>query len=513
MTDALRLALVATTCAPYARDAGRADVVAALADALARDGHDVALFLPAHRDLAIPADAVRETLLAGYAVPHGEGNEPASLIRVRRPGQPFDVFVVQHRGPGRFFDTPGFGGVSEGGEARVARDAFFSRAVLEALRLIDHRVDLVHAFDASAAWVPAHLRRTYAEDPFFARTGCLFSVLDWSDSPTVSTSALAGLGLAVEGEEAWTRAAGKGGVPVLHLALEHADRVVFPSLRFATELREDASLAGPLSAVLAARENDLLGVVPGIDARQWDPAGDLAIAARYSAIDPLGKEACRAALAERCGWAHDPAESGWQRPIVGLIAQLTDAKGMDVVREALDGLLALDVRLAVLGRGDAAHEAMFAAAARRHPERVHAWLAFDDGQARRILAGADLLLVPTRREAGGMQQLRALRYGTIPVAHATGGLVDSLREFDAETLEGTAFLFRPYGGTALLDAVTRAVDLHAQPHRWARLVKNALSSDVSWEATAAGYDEAYRAVRRQVEARRFSSWALGIARS
>ena len=514
MNEVLRLVLVASTCAPYARDAGRADVVAALADALGRRGHDVALFLPAHRDLAVPTDAARETVLARYPVPHGEGDEPASLIRVTRPGQPFDVFLVQHRGERRFFDGKGFAAAAPMDEDRgVERDGFFARAVLEALKRMDRRPDVVHAFDAQAAWVPALLRRAFAEDTFYARTGVLFSVLDWDDAPVAPAATVNALGLAADAEDPGERHPGNDKVPVLRLALRHADRIVFPSTRFATEVREDTALAGALSGVLAAREKDLLGVVPGIDARQWDPAGDFAIAERYSAGDPSGKEACRAALAERCGWPSDRAESGWPRPIVGLIARLDDEKGLDVVRDALDGLLALDVRLAVLGRGDARYEAMFADAARRAPERVHARLSFDDGQARRILAGADLLLVPSKREAGGMQQLRALRYGTIPVAHATGGLVDSLREFDSETMEGTAFLFRPHTGTALVEAVARATAVHAEPHRWARVVRNALSTDVSWEATATGYDEAYRAVRRHVEARRFSSWALGIARS
>ncbi len=356
------------------------------------------------------------------------------------------------------------------------------------------------------------MRRAYPEDGHFARTGVLFTVLDWSDSPVVPAATIAANGLADDAEDAWTRLPGEGGAPVLKLALRHADRIVFPSVRFAAELREDRALAGALSAVLAEREKDLLGIVPGIDAHQWDPAGDLAIAARFSAAEPAGKEACRRALAERCGWPTDPAERGWDRPIVGLVARLTAEKGMDVVRDALDGLLALDVRLAVIGRGDAEFESMLDAAARRAPERVSVRLAFDDAHARRILAGSDLLLVPSRVEPGGMQQLRALRYGTIPVAHATGGLVDSLREFDPDTLEGTAFLFRPHTGPALLEAMARAVAVYAEPHRWRRLVANALGTDVSWEATAAGYDDAYRAVRRHVEARRFSSWALGIAR-
>ncbi len=513
MSDTLRLALVANACAPYAREDGRAEVVAALADALARRGHEIALFLPAHRDLTIPPDAERETVLAGFAVPLGDGNESASLIRLRRPGQPFDVYLVQHRGERRFFDAPGFGPADTGdAEACAARGAFFARAVLTAIRLMDHRVDLVHAFDAAAAWVPAFLRRFDADDAHFARTGALFTVLDWRDAPVAAASTIAALGLPEDAEDPRTHATLQGMLPINQLALRHADRIVFPSVRFAAELLEDPTIAGPLSSVLAARVQDLLGVVPGIDARQWDPAGDMEIAGRYSAEAVAGKEACRRALAERAGWPTDPAERGWDRPIVGLIARLTAEKGMDVVRDALDGLRALDVRLAVLGRGDAEFEAMLGDAARRTPEHVSVRLAFDDAQARRILAGSDLLLVPSRLEAGGMQQLRALRYGTIPVAHATGGLVDSLREFDGDTLEGTAFLFRPHTGPALLEAMARAVAVYAEPHRWRRLVGNALGTDVSWEATAAGYDEVYRAVRRNVEARRFSSWALGIAR-
>src|SRR5687767_14916044 len=270
MAEALRLVLVASTCAPYARDAGRADVVSALADALGRRGHDVALFLPAHRDLMVPTDAARETVLARYPVPHGEGDEPASLIRVTRPGQPFDVFLVQHRGERRFFDGKGFAAAAPSSDgSAVERDGFFARAVLEALKRMDRRPDIVHAFDAQAAWVPALLRRAFAEDTFYARTGVLFSVLDWDDAPVAPAQTVTALGLAADAEDPWVRHAGRDGVPVLGLALRHADRIVFPSTRFATEVREDKALAGALSGVLAAREKDLLGVVPGIDARQW----------------------------------------------------------------------------------------------------------------------------------------------------------------------------------------------------------------------------------------------------
>jgi starch synthase len=227
---------------------------------------------------------------------------------------------------------------------------------------------------------------------------------------------------------------------------------------------------------------------------------------------PEGKSASRRTLAERAGWPTDAAQSGWGRPIVGLIAPLQDEKGLDLVRESIEKLLDLDVRLAVLGTGEIAHESFWKVLARRRPERVFARVMFDDAVARQIVAGSDVLLVPSRREPGGRQQLRALRYGAIPVVHATGGLAETVSEFSSETSQGTGFTFEPYTSEALVAAMRRAVNAYEQPHVWSRLVHNAMSADVSYDATAAGYVEAYREVKRRREARRFSAWALGMAR-
>ncbi len=523
MAEPLRVSVVATEFAPLAKDSGHADVIAAIALAGARRGHAVTVFLPAYRDLVIPEGTKRETAVAAFDVPMGAagaepagaGVEPASLVRLSLPHVPVQVLLVHHRGESRYFDRPGLVRDRATGQDHpdnAARFAFFGRAVLEAHRALGRRADLLHLFDARTSWLAGYLKRTLAEDPFFVRTGCLLSILEWSDPAPESATAVRDLGLAEDADDPWARFKGGETIPLLKIGLRHADLVALPSARFGEELRADRALAGPLGAVLAARAKDLVGIVPGIDTRSWDPVRDPALAERYSARDVTGKAACRVRLAERAGWPSDPAQGGWDRPIVGLLARLTDEKGLDLVKQASQALLALDLRLFVVGVGDPAYHMLFEVLARRFPERVHARLLFDDVLVRQLVAGADLMLVPSRHEAGGRQQLRALRYGTPPIVHATGGLFETVQDFDAAALTGTGFTFTPYDAEALVGAVKRALDVYHRPHAWERIVRRAMAEDWSWERTAGAYEAAYREVRRRVEAKRFGAWALGVAR-
>jgi len=291
------------------------------------------------------------------------------------------------------------------------------------------------------------------------------------------------------------------------------DGLVVSSPHFAREVRADRALAGPLVAVMAARERDTFGLVHGIDTVAFDPSTDGAIAGRYHAEDLAGKARCRTLLAERAGWATDPAESTFDWPIFGMIARLSDEQGLELVRATLPRLLSQPLRLFVLGLGEPEHNAFLSVMARRHPDRLHARLAFDDRLAREVLAGADAFLLPARHEASGRQALRALRYGAVPVAHATGALADVVSDHDSEASTGNGFLFREHTGDHLVGAVERAIDAYRQPHVWRRLTRAARAFDGSWERTAEGYEEIYLEVRRRLEARRFGAWALGIARA
>ncbi|MGH7725976.1 MAG: glycogen synthase [Candidatus Eiseniibacteriota bacterium] len=520
MAEPLRVSIVATEYSPLAKDSGRADIIAAIAQGAAQRGHAVSVFLPAYRDLVVPDGAKRETAVAAFDVPMGTESgspvEPASLIHVTLPHVPLEILLVHHRGDRRFFDRSGLvrdRALGNPHADNAERFAFFGRAVLEAHRALERRTDLVHLFDARTSWVAGYLKRTLAEDPFFVRTGCLLSVLDWSDQAPEPVTAIRALGLAADADDPWARFKGESTMPILKVGLRHADLIALPSTRFAEELREDRALAGPLGTVLATRVKDLTGVVPGIDTRSWDPARDPALPQRYSVNDPAAKTASRMALAERAGWPSDPAQAGWERPIVGLVASLKDEKGLDLVKQTSQAMLGLDMRFFVVGVGDPAYHMLFEVLARRFPEHVHARLRFDDALVRQVVAGADLLLVPSRYEAGGRHQLRALRYGTPPIVHATGGLFETVKDFDASALTGTGFTFTPYDPEALIGALKRALETYQRPHAWERIVKQAMSEDWSWAKTAAGYEQAYREVRRRVEAKRFSAWALGVARS
>jgi starch synthase len=186
---------------------------------------------------------------------------------------------------------------------------------------------------------------------------------------------------------------------------------------------------------------------------------------------------------------------------------------MELVRATLPRLLALPLRLFVLGLGEPEHNAFLSVMSRRHPDRLCARLAFDDRLVRELLAGSDAFLLPARNEASGRQALRALRYGAVAIAHATGALADVVSDHDSDAGTGNGFLFRAHTGDHLVGAVERALDAYARPHVWQRLTRAAMAFDGSWERTAGGYEEIYLEVRRRLEARRFGAWALGIARA
>jgi starch synthase len=516
MTDSLRVALVATEASPLARHGGCGDVIAAVAHALARRGHQVTLFLPASRDRRVPAGTRRETAVSELRVPGPAGVEPAALIRLTLPGKSgLRVLLVHHRGDRRFFDRPGLWSDPADGTLypdNAARFSFFGRAVLEGLKALDQKPDLLHAFDPRAAWTLGLLKRHYDTDPHFVRTGTVLTALDLEDQEPQPAAALAESGLEADAHEPWSRVLGNDDVPLLKVGLRHADLVVLPSRRYAAEVVQDKELAHGLLPVLSIRKKDTVGVVHGIDAAAWDPSTDNAIAARYAASDPAGKAACRRALAERAGWPSDPAESGHGWPIVGMIARLTDSQGMGLLTQALEKLTKLDLRLFVLGLGDRAHHATLEEWARRHPDRVFARLTFDDALAREIVAGADLFLLPALAEPNGRQALRAMRYGAVPVAHRVGGLADAVVDYDPIAGTGTGFTFLAPNPDDLVAALATACATFHEPHLWRRLVRNVMQHDGTWQATATAYEAAYRDVRRRVEAQRFGAWAMGIAR-
>jgi starch synthase len=251
-----------------------------------------------------------------------------------------------------------------------------------------------------------------------------------------------------------------------------------------------------MDGVLRERSSDLYGIVNGYDTHVWDPAKDPMIAARYSAADLEGKSACKAALQEHFGLKRDS-----RTPLIGMISRLVDQKGIDLLPEALPRVLESGIQVVVLGKGEQHHHDMLEQVRRRHEGSMGLRLAYDDALAHQIEAGSDMFLMPSKFEPCGLNQLYSMRYGTVPVARATGGLVDTVIDADEGALErgeATGFLFGDYSAAALMDALRRALDVYKAPDRWRRLMLTGMAQDWSWGRSAREYSNVYEIARSKV---------------
>jgi starch synthase len=286
-----------------------------------------------------------------------------------------------------------------------------------------------------------------------------------------------------------------GHISLLKGGLVFADLLTTVSPTYAREV-QTPEFGHRLDGVLRERSADLVGILNGLDVAAWDPATDPDIPRRFDRGDPSGKRACAAALRDELGLP-DP---GGRTPLVGVVSRLAEQKGLDLVAAAVPAILAGGGQLVVLGAGEAPLERLLADLARAHPASVAVRVGFDERLARRIYAGADVFLMPSRYEPCGIGQLIALRYGTVPVVRRTGGLADTVRPWDPATGEGTGFLFDELSAAACREALARALAAHADPPAWRRLVQNGMGADFSWDASAEAYVTCYRRAIR--EARR-----------
>jgi starch synthase len=483
----LRILVIASEVAPFAKTGGLADVTGALPGALAALGHDVRILLPKYR--GVEAHLTETGLVVrGLQVPLRDRTAEGALIEGRAPsGVP--VYLLEHE---HYYNRDSLYATADGDYwDNCERFVFLCRAALEGLARLDAmdpadrwQPQVIHANDWQTGLLPVYLRTLYRDHPLLGRLATVFTIHNlayqgvfWHyDMP------LTGLGW-----DLFTPAALEfyGNINFLKGGLIFSDLLTTVSRTYAREIRTPGFGSG-LEGVLEERSQDLHGVVNGIDYELWNPQKDGAIAHPYSAVDPEPKAICRETLRRECA-----LEDG-AGPVVGVVTRFAEQKGMDLVLEALPGIVAEGVQLVVLGSGDGRLEEDFRAAAAAHPGRVVVRVGYDDELARRIYAGADAFLMPSRYEPCGLGQLIALRYGTAPIVRRTGGLADTVAEFDPARRTGTGFLFDAFTPDALLGAVHRAASTYRQPSGWKALVRNAMLEDFSWDASAREYAALYR---------------------
>jgi starch synthase len=282
-----------------------------------------------------------------------------------------------------------------------------------------------------------------------------------------------------------------GQISYLKAGINFSEKITTVSPNYAREIMTPEMGFG-FEGVLSRRAGDLIGIVNGIDTERWNPAGDEYVAAPFSAGDLTGKRRAKELLLEAVGLPRD--ERTLARPVIGLVTRLTDQKGMDLVAAAADDLMAIDATWTMIGNGEHRYEELWTWLAARYPDRVSARIGFDERIAHHIEAGADAFLMPSRFEPCGLNQLYSLRYGTVPIVRATGGLEDTVEDYDPATGKGTGVKFRDFTPSALVAAVARAVELYRDPDTWQRLQQAGMRQDHSWDVSAREYVKVYRAL-------------------
>lgn len=472
----MKVLMVAAELAPLAKTGGLGDAVAGLSTALSARGHDVRVLLPGY-DALVAASRPLEPV-------SGEASS-FRLLEQRAAATALRVYV---------FDAPD---LYRGQPIYCADDRDATRfGALAAASLVlpdalDWEPDIVHCHDWHAALAPFLLGAATHRPPALRAAHSVLTLHNVAfqgsfPADAIDTARFPALERIID-----RSGPGTGWVNYLKHGIRAADLVTTVSPRYAEELLT-AELGMGLDDELRARHDVLLGILNGVDYAVWGPESDPYIDRRYAAGDAAAKLENRRALCEELGLELEDGAA-----LIGLVARLTHQKGIDLLVDATPALLADTAAcFALLGSGDPALEAALAEIARSAPTRVSFTDGYDDRLAHRILAGSDLILVPSRFEPCGLTQLFALRYGSIPVARKTGGLADTVRQFDPSTGDGNGIVFEAAEPGALIDAVATALRWHRDAGIWPRLVDNAMGEDFSWNESASRYERAYRSLAK-----------------
>ena len=479
----MKIAFFVSEATPYAKTGGLADVAGALPHVLSRQGAEVKVFLPLYRDVrqkGIPLLKRADRLSFDEA-----GREETFALWESLEGGASVYFIDKPA----LFDRDGLYGTPAGDYPDNGRRfAFFSRAALAALKALDFSPDILHVHDWQASIALAYLKFACADDPFFRSTRTLTTIHNLAYQGLFDKGLLAEIGLpeslfSIDELEFF------GKVSFLKAGLLYATAVSTVSHRYSLEIQTPEFGCG-LDGLLRRRSDVLAGILNGVDYAAWDPATDRCLPANYAPGSLQGKDACKKALLAEFTLPVD----GPEMPLVGMVTRLVEQKGLDLVLASMGGLFAQGLRLVVLGAGDARIQQALEAARRRFPSFFGLRIGFDEPLARRIYAGSDMFLIPSRYEPCGLTQMYGLRYGTVPVVRATGGLDDTIREFDPAEGAGNGFKFADCTSGALLEAVKRAVRTYARKEIWSLAVRNAMASDFSWERSAEEYGLLYRSL-------------------
>ena len=477
----MNIVFAASECVPFSKTGGLADVVGALPKALAALGHSVSVYLPKYKQTRL-RDA--KVLLQSVTIPFDDQYRFCSVIDGgRRSGVQFYFIDAPE-----FFDREALYGTPAGDYPDNAeRFALYSRAVLEASKILGVP-EIFHCHDWQAALIPVLLRTSYAADPVFRHTATVFTIHNMGYQGLFPPDTLPLLMLpwdllAIDKMEFW------GKVNFLKGALVFSDYVTTVSRKYSQEI-QTAEFGFGLDGVLRARSGTVSGILNGVDYGEWDPEHDKLIVCQYSAGNLDGKKGCKHDLLRQFGLEAGAAGS-LDLPVIGIVSRFVAQKGFDLIAELADDLALLPIIIIALGTGTKEYQDLFLDLQQRFPDKFAVKIAYDNVLAHKIEAGADMFLMPSHYEPSGLNQMYSLKYGTVPIVRATGGLDDSIEPWDPVSGKGTGFKFAGYTGTALLNSIQDALRAFKDQTAWKKLMRNGMRKDFSWTASAREYMKIY----------------------
>ena len=479
----MHIALVASECVPFSKTGGLADVVGALPRALASQGHQVSVYLPRYRQTKLPDP---QTVVRSITVPFDDKYRFCSVVTAGASGGVQFYFVEYPP----YFDREALYGTSAGDYPDNAeRFALFSRAVLEASKVlgVPH---VFHCHDWQSALLPVMLRTLYAEDPALREVATTFTIHNIGYQGLFPSDILPLLMLP------WdlftiSKMEFFGQVNFLKGALVFADFITTVSKKYSLEIQTTEYGFG-LEGVLRNRAATVTGILNGVDYNEWSPETDKFTVAKYSPQDLSAKALCKQDLLKAFGVANADATL----PVIGIVSRFAAQKGFDLIAQIMDRLAREEMIVVALGAGDKPYEEMFQRLNKQFPHKIAVKVAYDNAIAHKIEAGSDMFLMPSRYEPCGLNQIYSLKYGTVPIVRATGGLDDTIEPWDARTGKGTGFKFTAYTGEALLATIKQALLAYRDQSSWQTLMRNGMARDFSWGASAREYVKIYERVRQ-----------------
>lgn len=481
----MRIAFAASEVAPFAKTGGLADVSGALPAELGRQGHDVRVFMPLYssidtqQTLFSPVDFLRDQAI--QLGPHRFGY---SVFTAKLPGSEVDVYFVNCPA---LYHRPG---IYTGEWDEHLRFALLSRVVFECCQRMGWSPDILHGNDWHTALLPLYRRTLYGWDQLFAQTKTVLTIHNIAYQGLFPAEVVDNLGLSEYRHLLHQEHLQQGAISFLTTGALYADVVSTVSRTYAREIQTEAFGMG-MESLLRSRSESVVGIVNGVDYGQWSPEVDPHLPHPYDVETVAeGKAANRDHLLREMGLP--PAGDA---PVLGVVSRLTAQKGLDLMFEPLtEALRYLDLRLVVLGTGEDRYQDHFHWLQQTFPQKVCYYRGYSEALAHLIEAGSDIFLMPSKFEPCGLNQMYSLRYGTVPIVRKTGGLADTVELFDPATGEGTGVVFEHFDSTGFAWALKTALTLHRDPETWARLRRNGMLRDYSWEKQAGQYVALYRAL-------------------